>query len=457
MILTNGANPCNVYWQVGSSATLGTNQRSWATSWPTRASPPDGHDGPRKVPRPDGRGQPGRQPVHRPGLHQGRRTTQGTPTTPGASGPTAPIGTPGTGNGAGNQPPPASRTTRRPRTGQVDVPAHTPAKPGTCTAGFSARVRGSYVKSVLFRLDGKRIATQAPLAVLGLRQGGRSRKAQGHGEGQLQGRDPRQDHDACATAAARPLRSSPAGARHSSPDEQPLPRPRRWGRHSSPSAPLHRASPRPPRPERPRRAPRLVVLLNGHVARSRPSLSGRRLEYVGSRRPLTHVRTVLPVIGRRVRAAGGPGYTSACPAARAATPAGSAAARPGGSTPMAHQARSLLAPGHRVPRRPRRAPLPRHRRRAIAPRRRAGGSSSRRRSPCPGARTAARSRWPAAPAPASCRSSRAAPARSPSTGPTRLPGALGTAVSHGCIRLSPRAITWLARRMAGGTPLTVTR
>lgn len=42
-------------------------------------------------------------------------------------------------------------------------------------------------------------------------------------------------------------------------------------------------------------------------------------------------------------------------------------------------------------------------------------------------------------------------------GTNYLSGRLGTAVSHGCIRLSPRAITWLAHRVAGGTPLTITR
>ena len=34
----SGANPCNVFWQVGSSATLGTTTSSSARSWPTRAS-----------------------------------------------------------------------------------------------------------------------------------------------------------------------------------------------------------------------------------------------------------------------------------------------------------------------------------------------------------------------------------------------------------------------------------
>ena len=42
-------------------------------------------------------------------------------------------------------------------------------------------------------------------------------------------------------------------------------------------------------------------------------------------------------------------------------------------------------------------------------------------------------------------------------GTNNLSGALGTAVSHGCIRLSTRAITWLARRIGSGVPLTITR
>jgi lipoprotein-anchoring transpeptidase ErfK/SrfK len=33
---------------------------------------------------------------------------------------------------------------------------------------------------------------------------------------------------------------------------------------------------------------------------------------------------------------------------------------------------------------------------------------------------------------------------------------LGSAASHGCIRISPSAITWLAKRIGGGVPVTVT-
>jgi lipoprotein-anchoring transpeptidase ErfK/SrfK len=38
-----------------------------------------------------------------------------------------------------------------------------------------------------------------------------------------------------------------------------------------------------------------------------------------------------------------------------------------------------------------------------------------------------------------------------------LPEPLGSAASHGCVRLSTGAITWLAHRIGAGTPLTITR
>jgi lipoprotein-anchoring transpeptidase ErfK/SrfK len=40
-------------------------------------------------------------------------------------------------------------------------------------------------------------------------------------------------------------------------------------------------------------------------------------------------------------------------------------------------------------------------------------------------------------------------------GREQLGGQLGTAESHGCIRLADGAITWLARRIASGTPITI--
>ena len=42
-------------------------------------------------------------------------------------------------------------------------------------------------------------------------------------------------------------------------------------------------------------------------------------------------------------------------------------------------------------------------------------------------------------------------------GTNNLSGAPGSAASHGCIRLRTKAITWLARRIGAGVPLTVRR
>ena len=38
-----------------------------------------------------------------------------------------------------------------------------------------------------------------------------------------------------------------------------------------------------------------------------------------------------------------------------------------------------------------------------------------------------------------------------------LEGALGSAASHGCVRLATGAVTWLAHRIGSGVPLTIVR
>src|SRR3954452_19089896 len=59
--------------------------------------------------------------------------------------------------------------------------------------------------------------------------------------------------------------------------------------------------PRAPRAATPRQAAPagqpLVVLLGDHVVRAAPDASAPRSGAVGARRPLTHVRTTLPVLG----------------------------------------------------------------------------------------------------------------------------------------------------------------
>jgi lipoprotein-anchoring transpeptidase ErfK/SrfK len=42
-------------------------------------------------------------------------------------------------------------------------------------------------------------------------------------------------------------------------------------------------------------------------------------------------------------------------------------------------------------------------------------------------------------------------------GTNGLSDPLGTAASHGCVRLSTRAVTWLAQRIGRGVPLTIER
>ena len=41
-------------------------------------------------------------------------------------------------------------------------------------------------------------------------------------------------------------------------------------------------------------------------------------------------------------------------------------------------------------------------------------------------------------------------------GIANLGGTIGTAVSHGCVRLANRSITWLAARISAGVPVTIT-
>nr|MDP9491050.1 L,D-transpeptidase [Actinomycetota bacterium] len=42
-------------------------------------------------------------------------------------------------------------------------------------------------------------------------------------------------------------------------------------------------------------------------------------------------------------------------------------------------------------------------------------------------------------------------------GVANIGGTLGTASSHGCVRLADRSIRWLAARIAPGVPVSITR
>ncbi|MEA2407956.1 MAG: hypothetical protein QOE69_2075 [Thermoleophilaceae bacterium] len=196
----------------------------------------------------------------------------------------------------------------------------------------------------------------------------------------------------------------------------------------------------------------LVVLLHDHIARTRPTLRAPRIEAVGSLRPLTRVRTVLPVLGRAAR---GSWVKVRLPG------------RPNGHTGWIRtwqtrpaqtewQIRVKLSTRQvvvfrdgRVARRFRAVvgtpwtPTPRGRffvEEAIAL------SSGDHGGPFALA-TSARSEV--------LQEFDGGPGQIGLHGTNHLAGALGTAASHGCVRVSTAAITWLAGRIGSGVPLTI--
>ncbi|MCW2967657.1 MAG: hypothetical protein JWM71_1429 [Solirubrobacteraceae bacterium] len=173
VVLINGASPCNVYWQVGSSATVGTTTAfqgtlmaltsislNHAATVQGRALARNGavtlNDntlsgavcGTSTTP-PAGTTTPG-----------GTTTTGGPGSTP-AGGTGSGSGT-GSGTGTGAQTPPASSTTVATRKGTAVLRhrSHTPRASSSCTTGFLATVSGHQIKRVVFSVAGKMIANR---------------------------------------------------------------------------------------------------------------------------------------------------------------------------------------------------------------------------------------------------------------------------------------------------------
>jgi lipoprotein-anchoring transpeptidase ErfK/SrfK len=201
----------------------------------------------------------------------------------------------------------------------------------------------------------------------------------------------------------------------------------------------------------------LAVLLDDHVARTRPSLKARRLGVVPARTPLTRARTVLPVLGSatgrtgrrwlRVRLPGRPnshtGWIVAAATRRATTPWRI-------HVRLSRRRVTVFQYG-RVVRRFRvvvgtpATPTPRGRffveeAVALAP-------------GLPGGPFALA---------LSARSNvlqefAGGPGQTAMHGTQGLSGLPGSAASHGCLRVSTRAITWLAQRISAGVPVRVRR
>ena len=199
----------------------------------------------------------------------------------------------------------------------------------------------------------------------------------------------------------------------------------------------------------------LVVLLGDHTARRAPQAGAGRIEAVAARRPLTRTRTVLPVLGQagrhgewlRVRLPGRPnghsGWISAKRTRATSTP---------WRIRVALDARRVFV--FREGRLVRRFPAIVGKPSTPTPR----GSffveeGLRLRSWESGApfalATSARSNV--------LQEFDGGPGQIALHGTGNLSGALGTAVSHGCVRLGNRAIAWLASRIGAGVPVTIAR
>ena len=200
----------------------------------------------------------------------------------------------------------------------------------------------------------------------------------------------------------------------------------------------------------------LVVLLADHVARTGPSTSSARAVTVSGTRPLTGVRTVLPVLAAKRGSDGATWLHVRLP----------------GRRPSGHK-------GWIRDDRTRRAATPWHLSVNLAARtvtayldgrvqRRFAAIVGTPSTPTPRGAFFVEETVALSPGDAGGPFALALGARSRvfqefAGGPGQialhgiagLPDALGTASSHGCVRLSARAITWLARRIGAGVPVTV--
>jgi hypothetical protein len=176
VVLVNGASPCNVYWQVGSSAVLGTTTSFQGTLMALTSislnsnatvvgrmlarngqvslientlTRPLCATGPTTPPDDETPGGPGTVPPTTPGT---------SPTTPGTTGPAA---TPGNGSRLASG---RGAKGSKSQNGKATVRS---APREACTEGFRATVNGKMIQRVVFSLDGKSIGsrTNSPFAM----------------------------------------------------------------------------------------------------------------------------------------------------------------------------------------------------------------------------------------------------------------------------------------------------
>lgn len=157
--LINGASPCNVYWQVGSSATLDTTTAFQGNLMAlTSISLKSGASVIGRVLARNGQISLINNVLEGSQCGTGSTSSSPSPGTTPAGGSPGATGVPVAGAGK----PRAAKTTHK-----GTASAHRTPR-AACNAGFSAAVRGHLIKRVVFSLDGTRIAsrTNSPFQVL---------------------------------------------------------------------------------------------------------------------------------------------------------------------------------------------------------------------------------------------------------------------------------------------------
>ena len=202
-------------------------------------------------------------------------------------------------------------------------------------------------------------------------------------------------------------------------------------------------------------AQRLASLKHAADAFTSPDSASALLETVSATRPITREQTVLPVLATAVDATGATWLDVLLPG-RPEQPRRVDLGRvghPDGRPVDAHDS-DLDSPGHRPPRRPR-GPQIQGRRRQVV-------HADSRRPLLRRGEHQADGRAVGAPyaLALSARSNvlqefAGGPGQIALHGTNNVGGILGTAVSHGCIRLDTPAITWLADHIPPGTPVRI--
>ena len=201
---------------------------------------------------------------------------------------------------------------------------------------------------------------------------------------------------------------------------------------------------------------RLVVLKHAHAVRTKPNRHARAIEWVGARRPLTGVQTVLPVLGRALASGGQAWVHVRLPGRPNGHEGWIRAYRTRGTSTAwrlmldlsarrvtAYQYGRVIRRFSAVVGKPS-TPTPTGRffiEEALDLSSQVGGPFA--------LATSARSDV--------LQEFEGGPGQIALHGTNGLAGALGTAASHGCIRLDTGSITWLARHVGRGVPLVIVR